>query len=117
MRKIRKKLPANDQGIDKYEFFGGTDRQEDIDFFAFYQQIASKIPNIGAGIRKILAHKGSTATEERSFNVSGNVINMRRCSLNSDRAEKLSLSAIRYKTKLRNSNQKLPRIVSLSWCF
>ena len=38
---------------------------------------------------------------------------MRRCSLNSDRVEKLVLSAIRYKTKLRNSDKMLSRIASV----
>ena len=43
----------------------------------------------------------ATATNERTFNMGGNVLNIRRCRLIPDRAEKLILSAFRFRCKLR----------------
>ena len=74
--------------------------QQDIDVFAFYQIIAKQIPNLGIAIRKILSHPAETIDNERVFNIAGHILNIRRCSLLSDRAEQLVLSAFRYRALL-----------------
>ena len=85
------------------EFWGGVERQQDIDVFSFYQAVASTIPSILVVIRKILSDMSATATNERVFNVAGNVLNIRRCRLAPARAEKLILSAFRFRCNARAS--------------
>ena len=112
MQKIKVRKPSVTAGTPAtVEYFGGVERQQDINFFSFYSGITNQIPHIGAGIRKICSHSTATGSCERSFNIAGNVLNIRRCSLDPVRAEKLILSAIRYKYAFRNS--KSPRIPSI----
>ena len=98
MMKVKVRKTDTETGVVSYEYYGGVERQQDIDFFGFYGPIAHAIPNIGIGIRKVTGHPPTTSPCERSFNVSGNILNIRRCSLDPDRAEKLIISAIRYKS-------------------
>jgi len=102
MRKVRTVVSVNEDHTTKYEFFGGVERQQDIDVFAFYQIIAKQIPNLGIAIRKILSHPAATIDNERVFNIAGHILNIRRCSLLPDRAEQLVLSAFRYRSKSRS---------------
>ena len=97
MRKVRAVVSVNEDHTTKYDFFGGVERQQDIDVFAFYQIIAKQIPNLGIAIRKILSHPAATIDNERVFNIAGHILNIRRCSLLPDRAEQLVLSAFRYR--------------------
>ena len=87
------------------------ERQLDIDVLAFYRPILESIPNLAIVIRKVLSNQATTSTPERSFNISGNILNVRRCSLNPIRAEKLIVSAFRHRCKLR-SGKKPPRVPS-----
>ena len=97
LRKVKKVVGADT------EFWGGVERQQDIDVFSFYQAVASTIPSILVVIRKILSDMSATATNERVFNVAGNVLNIRRCRLAPARAEKLILSAFRFRCNARAS--------------
>ena len=113
MRKVRVKLVDADGvgGLATYKYFGGVERQLDIDVLAFYRPILDSIPKLAVVIRKILANQVATSTAERSFNISGNVLSIRRCSLDPGRAEKLIVSAFRHRCKLR-SEKKPPRVPS-----
>jgi hypothetical protein len=65
--------------------------------------------------RTILAHNPCTIDNERVFNIAGHVINMRRCSLTPERAEKLILSAFRYRCKSRTRDPpRLPTFGTFS---
>lgn len=112
MSKMKLRKINAETGEILYEYYGGVERQQDIDIFEFYSPIARAIPNLSIGIRKILGHPSTTASCERSFNTSGNILNIRRCALDPDRAEKLILSAVRYKAGLRK-NLNPPRIPSI----
>ena len=68
-----------------------------------------KNPNLSKAI--LLADPSTTATNERVFNVVGNILNIRRCRLDPIRAENLILSAFRYKVSLSNG-AKPPRLPS-----
>ena len=107
--KVKKKVTSSD-GTSKWEYFGGADRQQDIDVFEFYQDFIKQIPNLSKAIRKVLADPSATATNERVFNVAGNILNIRRCRLDPSRAENLILSAFRYKVGLSKATKppKLP---------
>ena len=80
---------------------------KDIDIFEFYEPIVKSIPTLSAIIRKILSHPSTTAENERVFNIAGNVLNIRRCSLKPIREEKLILSASRYRCERRS--KRAPR--------
>ena len=108
--KVKKKVTISD-GTSKWEYFGGVDRQEDIDVFEFYQDFMNQIPNLPKAIRKVLADPSATATNERVFNVAENILNIRRCRLDPGRAENLILSAFRYKVGL-SKGTKPPRLPS-----
>ncbi len=112
MSKMRVRKTNTETGAMTYEYFGGVERQQDIDIFGFYSSIVQAIPNLSIGIRKILGHASVTASCERSFNTSGNILNIRRCGLDPARAEKLIISAVRYKASLRK-NLTPPRIPSI----
>ena len=112
MRKIRTKKGRNEDGTNVYEYFGGVERQEDIDIFEFYKPIVKSIPTLIVIIRKILSHPSATVDNERVFNIAGNVLNIRRCSLKPVRAEKLILSAFRYRCERRNKQP--PRLPSFA---
>ena len=60
---------------------------------------------------QVLSNQATTSTPERSFNISGNILNVRRCSLYPTRAEKLIVSAFCHRCKLR-SDKKPPRVPS-----
>ena len=77
------------------------ERQQDIDVFSFYQAIAPQIPTLIVVARKILSNMSATSTNERVFNIAGNVLNIRRCRLTPARAEKLILSAFRFRCDAR----------------
>jgi len=113
MRKVRVKLVEADGGggLATYKYFGGVERQLDIDVLAFYRPILESIPNLAVVIRKVLSNQATTSTPERSFNISGNILNIRRCRLDPGRAEKLIISAFRQRCKLR-SGKKPPHIPS-----
>ena len=93
--KVKKKVTSSD-GTSKWEYFGGADRQQDIDVFEFYQDFIKQIHNLSKAIRKVLADPSATATKERVFNVAENILNIRRCRLDPSRAENLILSALRH---------------------
>ena len=95
LRKAKKVVGAN------VEFWGGVERQRDVDVFSFYQAIAPQIPNLIVAARKALSNMSATSTNERVFNISGDVLNVRRCSLAPARAEKLILSAFRFRCEAR----------------
>ena len=61
-------------------------------------------------IRKLLSGMSATASCERTYNVVGNVLNIRRCRLTPVRAEKLILSAFRIPCNTRAS--KVPFLPS-----
>ena len=107
--KVKKKVTISD-GTSTWEYFGGADCQQDIDVFEFYQDFIKQIPNLSKAIRKVLADPSATATNERVFNVAGNILNIRRCRLDPSRAENLILSAFRYKVGLSKETKppKLP---------
>jgi len=76
MQKIKVRKPSVTAGAPAtVEYFGGVERQQDINLFSFYSGIANQIPHIGAGIRKICRHSTATGSCERSFNIAGNVLN------------------------------------------
>ena len=56
LRKVKKVVGADT------EFWGGVERQQDIDVFSFYQAVASQIPSLVVVIRKILSYMSATAT-------------------------------------------------------
>ena len=113
MRKVRVKIvdAEGGGGLANYKYFGGIERQLDIDVVAFYRPILDSISKLAEVIRKILANQVATSSAERSFNISGNILNVRRCSLDPARAEKLIVSAFRHRCKLR-SGKKPPRVPS-----
>jgi hypothetical protein len=118
MKKTKIKVPAipGAQEADvtevTYKYYGGVDRREDIDIFRFYQDLLPQIPNIASAIRTVLAHQPCTIDNERIFNIAGHVISLRRCSLTPERAEKLILSAFRY--RCRSRSKKPPRLPSFA---
>ena len=112
MRKVKLKVTAADDEEVTYKYYGGVDRREDIDVFKFYQDLLPQIPNLAIGIRTILAHQPCTVDNERIFNIAGHVISLRRCRLTPQRAEKLILSAFRY--RCRSRSKKPPRLPSLA---
>ena len=118
MKKTKVKISSisNAQGAEatevQYKYYGGVDRREDIDIFKFYQDFLPQIPNIAMAIRTILAHQPCTIDNERIFNIAGHVINLRRCSLTPERAERLILSAFRY--RCRSRSKKPPRLPSFA---
>ena len=77
----------------KYEYYCGVGCQLDIDIVHFYREVKGKIPEFEAIIRKVLGNAAATPTNERSFNIAGNILSLSRCKLDSLRAEKLVLSA------------------------
>jgi len=115
MRKVRVKNVAAgegaEEGVPMYKYFGGVERQLDIDVLGFYIPIVDSIPNLAVVIRKILSNQVAISTAERTFNISGNVLSIRRCSLDPIRAEKLIKSAFRHRCKLR-CDKKPPSIPS-----
>ena len=113
MRKVRVKIvdAEGGGGLANYKYFGGIERQLDIDVLGFYRPILESIPNLVVVIRKILANQATTSTAERSFNIAGNILNVRRCRLDQSRAEKLLVSAFRHRCKLR-FGKKPPRVPS-----
>ena len=114
MRKVRVKNVLTEDAVvgpPTYKYFGGVERQLDIDVLGFYSTIVQTIPNLAVVIRKILSNQVATSTCERSFNISGNVLSIRRCSLDPVRAEKLIKSAFRHRCKLR-LDKKPPKIPS-----
>jgi hypothetical protein len=113
MRKVRVKVVEADGGGEQptYKYFGGVERQLDIDVLGFYEPILDSIPKLTVVIRKILSNQAATSTAERTFNISGNILNIRRCRLDPTRAEKLIKSAFRHRCKLR-MGKKPPRIPS-----
>ena len=113
MRKVRVKIVEADggEGPATYKYFGGVERQLDIDVLGFYRPIIDSIPKLAVVIRKILANQVATSTAERSFSISGNVLSIRGCSLDPGRAKKLIVSAFSHRCKLR-SEKKSPRVPS-----
>jgi hypothetical protein len=95
MRKVRVKLVEADGGggLATYKYFGGVERQLDIDVLGFYRSVVQTIPNLAVVICKVLSNQLTTSTCERSFNISGNVLSIRRCNLDPVRAETLIKSA------------------------
>ena len=77
----------------------------------FYRPAVQTIPNLAVVIRKVLSNQLTTSTCERSFNISGNVLSIRRCNLDPVRAEKLIKSAFSHRCKLR-LDKKEPNISS-----
>lgn len=63
-------------------------------------------------IRKILSHPSATVDNERVFNIAIDVLNIRRCSLKPVRAERLILSALRYRCERRSKQP--PRLPSFA---
>ena len=112
MRKVKVKVPAAEDGGVTYKYYGGVDRREDVDVFKFYQALLPQIPNLSFAIRTILAHQPCTVDNERIFNIAGHVISLRRCRLTPQRAEKLILSAFRY--RCRSRSKKPPRLPSFA---
>lgn len=112
MKKVRLKIPAADGEEVIFKYYGGVDRRENIDIFKFYQDLLPQIPNLAIGIRTILAHQPCTIDNERVFNIAGHVISLRRCRLTPERAEKLVLSAFRYRCHSRS--KKPPRLPSFA---
>ena len=110
MRKTKTKV-RNENGEVTTEYFGGVERQQDIDVFSFYRAVKDTFPTLDVIIRKVLSNLAATATNERSFNIAGNILNLRRCRLDPKRAEKLILSAFRYKVNLA-AGRKPPRLPS-----
>ena len=110
MRKTKTKV-RNENGEVTTEYFGGVERQQDIDVFSFYRAVKDTFPTLEVIIRKVLSNLAATATNERSFNIAGNILNLRRCRLDPKRAEKLILSAFRYKVNLA-AGRKPPRLPS-----
>jgi hypothetical protein len=103
MRKVRVKNVVTEGAVDgppTYKYFGGVERQLDIDVLGFYRPIVQIISNLAVVIRKILSNQAATSTYERSFNISGNVLSIRRCSLDPVLAEKLIKSAFRHRCKI-----------------
>ena len=95
-----------------YEYPGGVERQEDTDVFEFYKPVVKSVPTLTVTTRKILSHPSATVDNERVLNTAGNVLNTRRCSLKPVRAEKLILSAFRYRCERRNKQP--PRLPSFA---
>ena len=71
-----------------------------------------QIPRLATAARTILAHQPANIDNERVFNIAGHVLNLRRCSLTPERAEKLVLSAFRYRCESRS--EKPPRLPSFA---
>ena len=71
-----------------------------------------QIPRLATAARTILAHQPANIDNERVFNIAGHVLNLRRCSLTPERAEKLVLSAFRYRCESRS--EKPPRLSSFA---
>ena len=91
MRKVRVKNVVTEStvvGPPTYKYFGGVERQLDIDELGFYRSVVQTIPNLAVVIRKVLSNQLTTSTCERSFNISGNVLSIRRCILDPVRSEK-----------------------------
>ena len=109
MKKARVRAPATDGEEVTFEYYGGVDRREDIDTFKFYQDLLPQIPKLAVGVRTILAHQPCTIDNERVFNIAGHVISLRRCLLTPESAEKLVLSAFRYRCRSRSKKpSRLP---------
>jgi hypothetical protein len=114
MRKVRVKNVVTESAVvgpPTYKYFGGVERQLDIDVLGFYRSVVQTIPNLAVVIRKVLSNQLTTSTCQRSFNISGNVLSIRRCNLDPVRAEKLIKSAFRHRCKLR-LDKKPPNIPS-----
>jgi hypothetical protein len=112
MRKVRVKNVVTESAVvgpPTYKYFGGVERQPGIDVLGFYRSAVQTIPNLAVVIRKVLSNQLTTSTCERSFNISGNVLSIRRCNLDPVRAEKLIKSAFRHRCKLR-LDKKPPNI-------
>ena len=73
MRKVKTRVQIEDNF--KFEYYGGVDRQQDIDVFAFYREVKHTFPILEVIIRKVLGNPAATSTNERSFNIAGNVLN------------------------------------------
>ena len=80
MRKVRNKVTAHN-GEAKYEYHGGVEHQKDMVILGFYSGVKYTISKLEVIIRKVLENSVITATNERSFNVAGSVLNFRNCSL------------------------------------
>ena len=72
-----------------------------------------QIPRLATAARTILAHQPANIDNERVFNIAGHVMTLRRCSLTPERAEKLVLSAFRYRCESR-SKKPAPRLPSFA---
>ena len=112
MKKVKVLLPAVEGEERACQYYGAVDRREDIDIFAFYQDILPQIPRLATAARTILAHQPANIDNERVFNIAGHVLTLRRCSLTPERAEKLVLSAFRYRCESRS--EKPPRLPSFA---
>jgi len=112
MKKVKVRVPAADGEEVTFKYYGGVDRREDIDLFKFYQDLLPQIPKLAIAIRTILGHQPCTIDNERVFNIAGHVISLRRCRLTPERAEKLVLSAFRYRCNSRS--KKPPRLPSFA---
>ena len=105
-------LPAVEGEERAFQYYGAVDRREDIDIFSFYQDILPQIQRLATAARTILAHQPANIDNERVFNIAGHVMTLRRCSLTPERAEKLVLSAFRYRCESRS--EKPPRLPSFA---
>lgn len=89
-----------------------VERQEDIDVFELYRPIIKSTLTLSVIIRKFFSHPSATVDNERVFNIARDVLNIRRCSLKPVRAERLILSALRYRCERRSKQP--PRLPSFA---
>ncbi len=87
---------SNSNGVKSYEYFGGVDRQEDINVYQFYQHHGPKMPALNVIISQILGQPEASHTPEKIFSRGGHVLNKSRTSLLCGRSENLILSSCRY---------------------
>ena len=65
---------------------------------------------------QVLGDQSASTSCERAFSYGGNILNIRRTRLTTNRAEKLILSAVRARNETRKKNPP-PKIPSLGFVF
>jgi hypothetical protein len=106
---IRNRISADGAPL-VYEYYGGCDRQQDIDVFKFYGEWAQHIPVLFPIILHILSHRCVSTTPETVFSVGGYVLNDYRTSMTPERAEGAILAASNYKLSKRKSAAVIPSL-------
>jgi hypothetical protein len=96
------------EGRQTFSYFGGADRYEDIDIFAFYLKHGPNMPVLEVIVREMLGQPAASYAPEKVFSHGKFVLNDHRTSMKPIRSEKLVLSAVRFKMKL--TSKCLPRL-------